>query len=122
MGYLTNNPEKVMVILRDGRKLQGVFRSYDQYGELLCAMYGVMLNYISSRIATLFPLRLVLLSRNNLLEYSVIDTALLFSPAANFLLESTIERLHYKLEYADRDIGELASTFLGRDSSRQVFY
>jgi small nuclear ribonucleoprotein (snRNP)-like protein len=23
-----------MVILRDGRKLQGVFRSYDQYGEL----------------------------------------------------------------------------------------
>jgi len=30
-----------MVILRDGRKLQGVFRSYDQYGELLFQVYGV---------------------------------------------------------------------------------
>lgn len=24
--------EKVLVILRDGRKLLGIFRSYDQYG------------------------------------------------------------------------------------------
>jgi hypothetical protein len=32
----------------------------------------------------------------------------ILSPTANFLLESTIERLHYKLEYADRDIGKLA--------------
>ena len=30
--------------------------------------------------------------------------------AANFLLESTVERLHHKLEYADRDIGELEIT------------
>jgi hypothetical protein len=30
-----------MVILRDGRKLQGVFRSYDQYGELFFQVYGV---------------------------------------------------------------------------------
>ncbi|WVQ77568.1 hypothetical protein IAR50_007256 [Cryptococcus sp. DSM 104548] len=49
--------KKVLVILRDGRKLTGVFRSYDQF--------------------------------------------------ANFLLESCVERLHYKLEYADRDIGIL---------------
>ena len=27
--------EKVMVLLRDGRKLIGVFRSYDQFGEFL---------------------------------------------------------------------------------------
>jgi small nuclear ribonucleoprotein (snRNP)-like protein len=27
--------EKVLVILRDGRKLLGLFRSYDQFGELL---------------------------------------------------------------------------------------
>lgn len=27
--------------------------------------------------------------------------------AANFLLESCVERLHYKLEYADKDIGVL---------------
>lgn len=26
--------EKVLVILRDGRKLIGVFRSYDQFGKL----------------------------------------------------------------------------------------
>ncbi|WVN87442.1 uncharacterized protein L203_102623 [Cryptococcus depauperatus CBS 7841] len=49
--------KKVLVVLRDGRKLIGVFRSYDQF--------------------------------------------------ANFLLESCIERLHYKLEYADKDIGVL---------------
>ncbi|WVQ84820.1 hypothetical protein IAT38_006977 [Cryptococcus sp. DSM 104549] len=49
--------KKVLVILRDGRKLIGVFRSYDQF--------------------------------------------------ANFLLESTVERLHYKLEFADKDIGVL---------------
>ncbi|ORY34600.1 RNA cap binding protein [Naematelia encephala] len=49
--------KKVMVILRDGRKLLGVFRSYDQF--------------------------------------------------ANFLLESCVERLHYKLEYADTDLGVL---------------
>ncbi|RSH93120.1 Sm-like protein [Saitozyma podzolica] len=49
--------KKVLVILRDGRKLLGLFRSYDQF--------------------------------------------------ANFLLESTVERLHYKLEYADRDLGVL---------------
>lgn len=28
--------EKVIVVLRDGRKLIGVLRSYDQYGELVC--------------------------------------------------------------------------------------
>ncbi|WWD20469.1 hypothetical protein CI109_104945 [Kwoniella shandongensis] len=49
--------KKVMVILRDGRKMIGVFRSYDQF--------------------------------------------------ANFLLDSCVERLHYKLEYADKDIGVL---------------
>jgi hypothetical protein len=30
--------------------------------------------------------------------------------AANFLLEGTVERLHYRLEYADRDIGESSTT------------
>ncbi|OCF34371.1 U6 snRNA-associated Sm-like protein LSm1 [Kwoniella heveanensis BCC8398] len=49
--------KKVMVILRDGRKLIGVFRSYDQF--------------------------------------------------ANFLLESCIERIHHRFEYADKDIGIL---------------
>lgn len=29
--------EKVMVVLRDGRKLLGIFRSYDQYGEFILA-------------------------------------------------------------------------------------
>ncbi|RSH81012.1 Sm-like protein [Apiotrichum porosum] len=49
--------KKVLVVLRDGRKLTGVLRSYDQF--------------------------------------------------ANFLLESTVERLHYKFEYSDVDIGVL---------------
>ncbi|ORX37558.1 RNA cap binding protein [Kockovaella imperatae] len=49
--------KKVLVVLRDGRKLIGVFRSYDQF--------------------------------------------------ANFLLESTVERLHHQLDYADKDIGVL---------------
>jgi hypothetical protein len=43
--------EKVMVILRDGRKLQGVFRSYDQYGKLVTIRHGVML--IRSLVRTL---------------------------------------------------------------------
>jgi len=30
----TDRAEKVMVVLRDGRKLLGIFRSYDQYGKL----------------------------------------------------------------------------------------
>ncbi|OCF62075.1 U6 snRNA-associated Sm-like protein LSm1 [Kwoniella mangroviensis CBS 10435] len=49
--------KKVLVVLRDGRKLIGCFRSYDQF--------------------------------------------------ANFLLESCIERIHFKFEYADKDIGVL---------------
>ncbi|KAK4689872.1 U6 snRNA-associated Sm-like protein LSm1, partial [Tremellales sp. Uapishka_1] len=49
--------KKVLVMMRDGRKLIGVLRSYDQF--------------------------------------------------ANFLLESTIERLHYRFEYADKDLGVL---------------
>ncbi|KAL1412591.1 hypothetical protein Q8F55_000338 [Vanrija albida] len=49
--------KKVLVVLRDGRKLIGVLRSYDQF--------------------------------------------------ANFLLESAVERLHFKFEYSDVDIGVL---------------
>ncbi|KAI9638738.1 uncharacterized protein MKK02DRAFT_14584, partial [Dioszegia hungarica] len=49
--------KKVLVILRDGRKLIGVFRSYDQF--------------------------------------------------ANFLIDSTVERLHHKQDFADRDLGVL---------------
>lgn len=37
---------------------------------------------------------------------------LLVAPTANFLLESTIERLHHRLEYADRDIGKLIKPIL----------
>lgn len=45
-----------MVILRDGRKLQGVFRSYDQYGELVYRIRRVMLNYISFLYRYSYPL------------------------------------------------------------------
>jgi len=42
---------------------------------------------------------------------------------ANFLLESTIERLHYKLEYADRDIGKLLLSSLACEIANiQVSY
>lgn len=33
-------PEKVLVILRDGRKLLGVFRSYDQFGTSFFCFTG----------------------------------------------------------------------------------
>lgn len=70
-----------MVVLRDGRKLLGIFRSYDQYGEF-DELAG--LRWVADR------------------------------STANFLLESTIERLHHRLEYADRDIGKISVTY-GRD-------
>lgn len=38
--HLLIHIEKVLVILRDGRKLLGVFRSYDQYGLLPLAPRG----------------------------------------------------------------------------------
>lgn len=73
--YVTDtcSVEKVMVILRDGRKLLGVFRSYDQFG-----------------MPSSLPL----------------PTARTLIVTANFLLESTVERLHWKLEFADRDLGK----------------
>ena len=46
------------------------------------------------------------------LHPTFLGNTLKLPPTANFLLESTIERLHYKLEYADRDIGKLTSHVL----------
>ena len=48
--------------------------------------------------------------------------AVILSPTANFLLESTIERLHYKLEYADRDIGKLAPHAPKEKAYGKVYY
>lgn len=77
-----------MVILRDGRKLIGVFRSYDQFGELASS-----------------PL-LALRSCQAEGEQQALDSSGLFLDVANFLLESTVERLHHRLDFADRDLGE----------------
>jgi hypothetical protein len=95
-----------MVILRDGRKLQGVFRSYDQYGELPFPMYGVNAKLHLLLYLYTFPSS-TCTSHHCYLHPTFLENALKFPPIANFLLESTIERLHYKLEYADRDIGKL---------------
>lgn len=46
---------------------------------------------------------MIMLGRNLL----VLGILLQHANAANFLLESCVERLHYKLEYADKDIGVL---------------
>ncbi|KIR59488.1 U6 snRNA-associated Sm-like protein LSm1 [Cryptococcus bacillisporus CA1873] len=74
--------KKVLVILRDGRKLIGVFRSYDQFAFLLQPLFfdGIL---------------------------HVLGILMQHANTANFLLESCVERLHYKLEYADKDIGVL---------------
>jgi hypothetical protein len=65
-----------MVILRDGRKLIGVFRSYDQFG----------------------------MSPSNEGGESWAEE---IGDIANFLMDSTVERLHWRLDFADRDLGEL---------------
>lgn len=97
----TTRVEKVLVILRDGRKLLGLFRSYDQFGEL-------RLSFACDRSR----LKSVPYPRRHSSRRSSDHTSGLRRlcakadyAAANFLLESTVERLHYKLEYADRDLG-----------------
>jgi small nuclear ribonucleoprotein (snRNP)-like protein len=82
-------------MLRDGRKLIGVLRSYDQFGE--------------SRSPSSRPLPPVHAERGR--PHSQLYSDCKLTPA-NFLLESTIERLHLGYEFADVDIGELARTLL----------
>jgi len=84
-----------MVILRDGRKLIGVFRSYDQFGESHPAFH------ITYHISHHTRIRGQARSEN-----------VLMVNLANFLLESTIERLHHKQEFADRDLGEQGDGFV----------
>jgi len=105
-----------MVILRDGRKLQGVFRSYDQYGELALWCREIVLTLLPFSISLsclhqrLFP------TCHTPFYHSLKRFLRILPQIANFLLESTIERLHYRLEYADRDIGKLTIHHLRRDS------
>lgn len=61
----------MLVILRDGRKLHGVLRSYDQFG--VC----------SSSLVKPFP--------NHLIPYL----------AANLVLEDTVERIHHGDTFAE---------------------
>lgn len=67
--------EKVLVVLRDGRKLIGVLRSYDQFGAPPCP-------------------RLTCLALN-----------ILTSIPANLVLEGTVERKHLAHYYADQAVG-----------------
>lgn len=82
-----------MVILRDGRKLLGVFRSYDQFG--MSSPTSATIAYRASSTS----IRMSLLRSDQCFHLYIVPHT------ANFLLEGTVERLHYKLEYADRDIG-----------------
>lgn len=68
--------EKVLIVLRDGRKLIGVLRSYDQYGE----------NHVSWRFI-----------------WQLIDsTCLTCGPrrSANLVLEAAMERIYHGLQWA----------------------
>lgn len=115
------------MILRDGRKLIGVFRSYDQFGASKCVPSrsrdadGVLTSLTHRSSLHNYPtpsnntqrnlrrlLRSNLLAPISTLRYMT-DSPISTTPSnisANFLLESTIERLHYKLEFADKDLGE----------------
>lgn len=71
LGFLLNWTEKVLVHLRDGRKLIGVLRSYDQYGlffssslpishRLISREMSTCIDYIS--LSTLFPIFYIIYS------------------------------------------------------------
>lgn len=66
----------MLVILRDGRKLHGVLRSYDQFG----AYHDL----------ALFRVRRVLI---------------LAVHAANLVLEETVERIYFENSFADKYVG-----------------
>lgn len=59
------------------------------------------------------------------LYYSPLSLRRFVRASANFLLEGTVERLHYKFEYADRDLGAFAvllcSSLRLREAERSVW-
>lgn len=63
----------MLVVLRDGRKLQGVLRSYDQFGE--CS--GRVLVFGAGTVEASFP------------------------PPANLVLEDTVERIYHQNVFAE---------------------
>lgn len=69
--------EKVLIVLRDGRNLIGVLRSYDQYGEQ-------HVEQLLSGRSKSHPLSL-----------------LSFSTSANLVLEAAVERIYHGLQYAE---------------------
>ena len=72
----------MLVVLRDGRKMIGVLRSYDQYGALSCP-------YAS--------LRAPRLSR-----YTLSSSGVPAEPhAANFVLQDAVERIHHGRLFAE---------------------
>lgn len=71
--------EKVIIVLRDGRKLIGVLRSYDQYGKHSVNLFP-----------SLRSKRLIILRTSHFL-----------CVIANLVLEAAIERIYHGLLYAE---------------------
>ena len=73
----------MLVMLRDGRKLIGVLRSYDQFGVYLFALVvNVSPSISQTHIYSSFPPNL-----------------------ANLVLEATVERIYHGSTFAERKVG-----------------
>jgi U6 snRNA-associated Sm-like protein LSm1 len=70
----------MLVILRDGKKLHGVLRSYDQFGEAP--------SHLITQRSAYFP---------NFCGMKIIE--------ANLVLEDTYERIYHDNEFAERWLG-----------------
>ena len=72
----------MLVVLRDGRKLFGVLRSYDQFGTCDCILLSLRflgLRYYRFCFSVLFP--------------------------ANLVLEDTVERIYHQDVFAEQWVG-----------------
>lgn len=84
---LTLTPEKLVLVLRDGRKLIGVLRSWDQFGMPSHTHFGAKHGQLSGEPSACFA---IWERQSHCLSY-----------AANLVLQDTIERLYSGNLYAD---------------------
>lgn len=72
--------EKLVVILRDGRKLIGILRSFDQFGMPLFTLYNLTHRFVST---------------------DILLTCSFLCLLANLVLQDTIERIYVGNCYGD---------------------
>lgn len=98
--------EKMLVVLRDGRKLVGVLRSYDQFGEI--SSKTKLVSYCASQWRLYLTLWLCMHApyKRYLVLWPIwVPTSIDYSHAhvqsANLVLEDTVERIHHATSYGD---------------------